>query len=290
MTILDYLRKVCPKTLKPSVRRLFTDLKYVYYWLLSVIFVNGVKYYCPCCGLKLTAFADGYFSSRPDSYNPERYKTCCQAVLCPCCGSLARHRVLATWCKQNLDALSGKHILYFALETSMERWFKRYGIAVTTADLFVLADLKLDIVNIEQADSSWDIVICNHVLEHVKDYKKALSEMYRILLPGGKLICSFPIDNNYETVFEDVSLIENENVYDDPVFASKFKEMIETERYHKFGQRNHLRVFGRDSKNLLEQAGFFVSVIDGDTMPAEILPVVGPADYDSNKLFVCKKP
>ncbi len=61
------------------------------------------------------------------------------------------------------------------------------------------------------------------------------------------------------------------------------------ERIRKFGQKDHLRVFGRDSVKLLEEAGFVVSVIYGDTMPAEIMPIVGPADYDSIKLFVGEK-
>ena len=61
------------------------------------------------------------------------------------------------------------------------------------------------------------------------------------------------------------------------------------ERIRKFGQIEHLRVFGRDSKQLLEKAGFRVSVIDGDTMPEEICPVVVSTDYDSNILFVCEK-
>ena len=48
-------------------------------------------------------------------------------------------------------------------------------------------------------------------------------------------------------------------------------------------------MFGRDSKQLLEKSGFRVSTIDGDTMPEEIYPVAGPADYDSNILFVGEK-
>lgn len=79
------------------------------------------------------------------------------------------------------------------------------------------------------------------------------------------------------------------------VFSSKVRRLSKPDRLsaetfvRKFGQKNHLRVFGRDSVKLLEEAGFVVSVIDGDTMPAEIVPVVGPADYDSNKLFVGEK-
>ena len=168
--------------------------------------------------------------------------------------------------------------MYFALENGMKRWFKRNRIAVTSADLFAPADLKLDLDHIDQPDNSWDVVFCNHVLEHVKEYKKALEELRRILKPGGKLICSFPIDGNYNTVYGDVTL------------ADDMSEEADRERIRRFGQRDHLRVFGLDSKQLLEEAGFVVSVIDGDTMSEEICPVVGPADYDSKKLFVCRKP
>lgn len=184
---------------------------------------------------------------------------------------------MATWCEQNLDRLKGKRILYFALENGMQLWLKRNGIPVTSADLFAPADLKLDLESIDQPDNSWDIVFCNHVLEHVKDYKIALRELGRILVPGGRLICSFPVDRRYPTVDEDVSL------------AGDLSEEADRERIRRFGQRDHLRVFGLDSKQLLEEAGFVVSVIDGGTMPERICPVVGPADYDSNILFVGEK-
>lgn len=277
MRILYLLRRLCPESVKPFARWLFSQSKYIYYWLFAKVFASKLKYFCPCCGLVLAKFAERNFSRNPDYYNPERYKTCCQAVICPCCGSLARHRILAVWSEQNLASLRDKHILYFALENGMKRWFKRYGLAVTTADLFYAADLKLDMVSIEQPDCSWDIVVCNHVLEHVMDYKKALSELHRILVPGGRLICSFPIDDNFETVYEDVLLVED------------VSREADWQRINKFGQRTHFRIFGRDSTELLEMAGFTVTVIDGETMPKEILPVVGPADYDSNKLFVCVK-
>lgn len=176
-----------------------------------------------------------------------------------------------------MDSLKGKGILYFALEKSMLLWLKRNGIPITSADLFAPADIKLDLQSIDQPDNSWDVVFCNHVLEHVKDYKKALCELRRILVPNGRLICSFPIDGNYNTVYEDVSL------------ADDMTAEADRERIRRFGQRDHLRVFGLDSKQILEETGFVVSVIDGDSMPVEICPVVGPADYDSNILFVGKK-
>ena len=76
----------------------------------------------------------------------------------------------------------------------MMLWMKRNGIAFTTADLYNPADLKLDIQNTDLADASYDVIICNHVLEHVDDFRKALAEFHRILAPGGLLLCSFPMD------------------------------------------------------------------------------------------------
>ena len=276
--MLSWLRKNCPQPVKKVLRKPYRNSIYLRYKTAQTVFPSDKAYYCPCCGLRFSRFVDGGYRNYPAIYNSKRYEQIGQEVICPFCRSLPRHRILATWCEQNRDSLKGKQILYFALEYGMLRWLKRNGIPVTSADLFAPANLKLDLEYIDQPDNSWDIVFCNHVLEHVKEYKKALEELRRVLKPGGKLICSFPIDENYKTVYEDVSL------------ADDMSEEADRERIRRFGQIDHLRVFGLDSKQLLEEAGFVVSVIDGDTMPEEICPVVGPADYDSNKLFVCAKP
>ena len=62
-----------------------------------------------------------------------------------------------------------------------------------TADLYSDADLKLDIQATGLADESFDVIVCNHVLEHVDDFRIALKELHRLLCPGGSLICSFPM-------------------------------------------------------------------------------------------------
>lgn len=276
--IITWLRINCPQPVKKVLRKPYKYSIYLKYKTEQTVFPSDKVYYCPCCGLQFSRFVDGGYRNHPDIFNTKRYEQINQDVICPVCHSLPRHRILAAWCEQNRNILKGKQILYFALEDGMLHWLKRNGIPVTSADLFAPAALKLDLERIDQTDNSWDIVFCNHVLEHVKEYKKALGELRRILKPGGKLICSFPIDENYKTVYEDVTL------------ADDMSEEADRERIRRFGQRDHLRVFGLDSKQLLEEAGFVVSVIDGDTMTEEICPVVGPADYDSNKLFVCRKP
>lgn len=230
-------------------------------------------YYCPCCNNRLRSFKAGYFIERSDCYNPERYKEIRQEVQCPICESIPRHRIMATWMDAHKEILQNKKILYFALEKGINLWLKRNSIQVTTADLYASADLKLNIEDTKLPDSSWDWIVCNHVLEHVTEYKKALRELYRILKPDGKLIISFPILDSLPTLIEETGHTEENK----------------KKRIQLYGQADHLRIFGRDSKAILESIGFSVTVIDGSKMPQNILPVVGPADYDVNYLFLCQK-
>ncbi|MCR4689480.1 MAG: class I SAM-dependent methyltransferase [Saccharofermentans sp.] len=228
-------------------------------------------YYCPCCKRSLAGFMDMELGSQPEKYDPARFTDMKQDVMCPFCYSAPRQRILACWAEDNKELLKKSEILYFAPEYSMMKWIRRNGIKLTTADLFAPnVDLKLDITDIKLEDSSYDMIICNHVLEHVSSYNKALSEMRRVLRPGGTLVISFPIDETLGTVFE-----QEANTPED--------------RIKLFGQVDHIRVFGRDSKEIIASAGFDVDTIDVSSMPDKILPVTGPADYDSNKIFICTK-
>ena len=150
-------------------------------------------------------------------------------------------------------------------------WMKKNGVSCTTADLYNEADMKLDIQETGLPDESYDVVVCNHVLEHVDDFRKALRELYRILRKGGSLICSFPMDPNVELLEEDPSVT------------------TEADRIRLYGQNDHKRVFGMKADRFLREAGFTVKKISGDKCPDVILPIVGPADYDINVLFRCVK-
>lgn len=229
------------------------------------------QYYCPCCGRTLAGFKDPGVTKDPEIYDPARFADQRQDVICPFCYSAPRQRILASWAEDNRELLKRSKILYFAPEYSMMKWFGKNGIRLTTADLFdEKTDLRLDITAIDLPDGSYDMVICNHVLEHVSSYEKALSELNRILKDGGRLIISFPIDTKLDTVFEQ---------------EAKTPE----ERMRLFGQRDHVRVFGNDSASVISSFGFDVSVIDISKMSGSILPVTGPADYDSNQIFNCVK-
>lgn len=239
----------------------------------SKIKKNRLPYLCPCCGTYLSHFVDGEFTNNHERYNPERYKGIDQEVICPVCRALPRHRILVSWMSERIELLSDSNILYFAQEKSVKKWCNRNHIKCTTADLYNKADLKIDIEDTCLEDSSYDIIVCNHVLEHVSDYKKALNELHRIIKPTGMVIISFPVDLTLRTVYEDSTITS------------------EADCIKHFGQNDHRRIFGRDSKELLESYGFIVSDISAKTCSCDsrIKPVVGPADYDYNVLWCLTK-
>ena len=88
-----------------------------------------------------------------------------------------------------------------------------------------------------------DVIICNHLLEHVEDDSRAMSELYRIMRPGGWGIMLVPEDRSRATTFEDDSITDRE------------------ERTRLFGQYDHRRLYGRDYDQRLERAGFIVERI-----------------------------
>ena len=262
-------RRILPEKIRRKNRIIRKKIRYLCLRMRAMLFGNGYAYFCPCCGIKVPGFISGRYTDRPEMFDPKRYVGLKQEIICPVCGSAPRHRILAVWCEEHKDKIGGE-ILYFALEESMRMWMKRYRIRYVSADLNQPADLKIDIQQMDMQDNSWDWIFCNHVLEHVPDHKKALRELYRVLKPGGQLIISFPIDEVNETMIEDVS-------------ASR------EERIRRFGQADHYRVFGRDSEEMLQKAGFTVTRIESREADGSILPVVGPADYDVNYLFLCGK-
>ena len=127
------------------------------------------------------------------------------------------------------------------------RHFKRHykGLdSYITADLeSPLADMHFDVQHIPLDSRSIDVVICNHLLEHVADDRCALRELYRIMRPGGWGIMLVPEDRSRATTFEDDTITDPE------------------ERTRLFGQYDHRRIYGRDYDLRLEEAGFSVERI-----------------------------
>jgi len=190
---------------------------------------------------------------------PYGYETQRNNVLSPSTLSLERHRLLWLYLKNKTTFLlqREKEVLHFAPEQAFYKLFrKQQNINYTTTDLFSpLADVKADICNLPFPDNSYDIIFCNHVLEHIPDDTKAMQELYRILKPGGMGIFQIPQDLSRATTFSDDSITD------------------EKERAKIFGQYDHVRIYGRDYFDKLRSIGF--KVIE--------------EDYTKNKFRACRK-
>ena len=219
---------------------------------------------CPICGTRRRRFMPyGYVTTREDA-------------LCPHCLSLERHRMIWLWLERHSDLFdSHPRLLHIAPEVSLMRHFKRhykeFKERYTTADLeSPLADMHFDVQHIPMEARSIDVVICNHLLEHVEDDRVALAELYRILKPGGWGIMLVPEDRSRATTFEDDTITDPK------------------ERTRLFGQYDHRRVYGRDYDDRLAEAGFIVERIAVTNLlsPKErVLHAVG-----SDDLVVVRKP
>ena len=265
------LKSKCPHGLWKAMVSCYRFFERTGYKCAMIFGSKNMEYSCPCCGYKFKRFVEGEYRELPDFYDVSLFENMRQDVQCPVCGSLPRHRILASWCEDNKGLLEGKKILYFAPERSMTRWLKKRGIAYTTADLFnVDTVLRLDIQKTGLPDGSYDVIICNHVLEHVDDYMTALREVRRVLTPDGILICSFPVSPDVEFVDEDKSVT------------------TDAERLKRYSQADHVRLFGMKADKFMTDAGFDVSFIDGKDYPSDIVPVTGPCRYDIDRLYLCR--
>jgi len=195
--------------------------------------------------LKGNTFTDPIDGKSFRMFLPYGYGTQRNNVLSPSTLSLERHRLLWLYLQNETDFFTAKEIkkvLHFAPEQEFYKRFKKQkNIQYTTTDLLSpLADVKADICNLPFEDNQYDLLFCNHVLEHIPDDTKAMKELYRVLKPGGMAILQIPQDLNRATTFSDDSITD------------------EKERAAIFGQYDHVRVYGRDYFDKLRAIGFTV--------------------------------
>lgn len=213
-------------------------------WLiqLSIIFRPLIKLY-----FKGNRFEDPIDNSQYRKFLPYGYQNLRQNALCPGTLSLERHRLLWLYLNKKTDFLTQKiRVLHIAPEQVFYKIFKGYAHwNYTTADLYSpLADIKADICALPFEEHSFDLILCNHVLEHISDDTKAMQELFRVLRKGGTLIAQVPLDEKKEKSFEDDSITDRK------------------ERTRLFGQYDHVRVYGRDYYKRLNAVGFQVEGVD----------------------------
>lgn len=196
------------------------------------VFYRGNNVECPVCESHFRKFLPyGRLSSRENA-------------LCPKCLALERHRLIWIYLKRKTDFFTKEaKMLHVAPELCfMDRFEALDNLNYITADIeSPLAKVKMDIHEIPFEDNSVDIIFCNHVLEHVDDDLRALSEMKRVLKPGGWAILQVPFFYPLpETTYEDKSIIDPK------------------ERERAFGQDDHVRLYGQDYAKRLASSGFNV--------------------------------
>ena len=207
------------------------------YWVRPILelFLKGNTYTDPIDGKSFKTFL-------PYGYGNQRNN-----VLSPSTLSLERHRLLWLYLKNETDFFSAKkNVLHFAPEQCfLKRFQKLKNLEYTTTDLnSPIADVKADICNLPFEDNSFDVIFCNHVLEHIPDDTKAMQELFRVMKPNGYGIFQVPQDLRREQTFEDDTITDKK------------------ERAKIFGQYDHVRIYGKDYFEKLRSIGFNVEEID----------------------------
>ena len=196
---------------------------------LIYLFFKGNKFTDPIDGKSYRKFL-------PYGYGKQR-----ENALSPGTLSLERHRQMWLYLQNETDFFTKNYkVLHIAPEQEFLRKFKKMkNLDYTSADLFSpIVDVKADILDLPFEDESFDVIFCNHVLEHIIDDKKAMSELYRVMKKGGWGILQVPMKNSLEKTYEDFTITDPK------------------ERQKHFGQYDHVRWYGMDYFDRLKSVGF----------------------------------
>lgn len=255
------IKKVFQFALKQIPRPLLIRLSYLVGPLLAQLY-RGNRFEDPIDGRR-------YKKLLPYGYEGRQREN----ALAPASLSLERHRLLWLYLKRETDFFNKQQkMLHVAPEQCFYGRFRKLeNLDYLTADLdSPIADVKMDIHDIQYPENTFDVIFCNHVLEHVQDDKQCMRELCRVLKPGGLAIMQVPFERGREVTDEDPSIT-------DP-----------NERIRRFGQYDHVRVYGSDYEQRLREAGFKVQAVD-------FSKELSPKEFDryaltpGEMLYVCSK-
>jgi len=213
--------------------------------MLKRLYYFGFRYRCPLCHSQLRRFLPYGLNIQVLNDNDVIGGGFRKHALCPVCGSLDRERLLYLYLLHKTNVfVSNLRLLHIAPEALItDILCLRENVSYLTADISSKSVMiRMDVLDIQFPDNSFDAIICNHVLEHIIDDGKALSELYRILKPEGWAILQVPISLTLEKTLEDFAITS---------FSG---------REEAFGQGDHVRIYGRDYERRLSRAGFIVDV------------------------------
>lgn len=237
---------------------------------------KGSGFECNFCGAKYEKFVPRV-PSTADIGALTRHQVVyggSENVFCPNCQSKARDR-LVKYALDTYENINDKQVLHLSPEPVLYEYIKNKS-KVITADLdpeiYQTIDKKVrkeDATSFSFSDNQFDIVIANHILEHIPDDRKAMLEIFRILKPDGRAVLQVPFSNTIDNTLEEPSI-------QDPERQSAL-----------FGQKDHVRIYKlTDFLDRLREAGFIVNYIS-----PEQIPVTNKFALQSEEGFIdCRKP
>jgi SAM-dependent methyltransferase len=236
----------------------------------------GLRFRCPFCNSslrRLRAFGFDFPVLQEKQVVGGGLRDNC---LCPVCDSTDRERLLFLFLR-NRTSLFAKpvRLLHVAPEPELRKEIEKHSnVDYITADLLrPNVKVKLDVTDIRYADDYFDAIVCNHVLEHVPDDRRAMAELFRVLKPGGWAILQVPISYVLRETHEDPSIVS------------------ETAREQAFGQCDHVRIYAFDYLDRLRGVGFELDPFDWTTQGAAFgAPSNRYALNKDEKVFAATKP
>lgn len=227
-------------------RPLLIRLSYPFKKVAPLLY-RGNKVECPVCESSFSKFL---------SYGSKVARR--ENVLCPKDLTLERHRLMWLYLRDHSDFFTKENlsVLHMAPEQCFHKRFQNQkNLDYLTADIVSpIADMHFDLHQIPLEDNKFDVVFCNHVLEHVDDALQCMQELHRVMKVGGWGIMQVPQDVNRKETYEDPTITSPE------------------EREKHFWQKDHVRLFGLDYPDWLRKAGFEVEeFLLTDHYPAELV-------------------
>lgn len=244
--IKKILKTILPQPVKAAIKK------------VRILVLRGSRFYCPVCEKSFRKFYKFGVKPRPNA-------------MCPGCSSLERHRLLwVALCNLQDKGLIqlGSRLLHVAPEPCLaEKFRQEYDYLSIDLD-GERAMMAMDITAMTFEDESFDAIVCNHVLEHIPDDKKAMKELYRVLKPGGWASLQVPMKG--DVTLEDPSITDPK------------------ERLRLYGQEDHVRYYGGDFANRVQAAGFEVLLLPkNDLLKPDELGRISVAC--ENEVILCRK-
>ncbi len=235
----------------------------------------GVGCVCNVCGLELSRFMAGGINLPVLQEKQVIGGGRRDNVYCPSCRSTDRERLLIAYVSEHMD-LADFVVLHVAPDRNLYTFFKARCQEVIPGDLqpedskykHIDNVKQLDLIKIPYSDERFDMVVANHVLEHIPDDHLAMAEILRVLKVGGQAILQVPYSHAIDDTEEDISIDSN------------------AERERRYGQFDHVRLYAyEDYVRRLRSIGFNVEVVDPPALSKYSRFAINPKE----SIFVCRK-